>query len=83
MAVTAEILLGQGHRRLHRLADEHVLRLRIRVSREHGTFGGDAAHRQVKYIQFRAIYGDGAVVLNLFEVREHFRLCEKSAEREN
>ena len=52
VAVTAEILLGQGRRRLHRLADEHVLRLWIRVSRKHGTFGGNTAHRQVKYIQF-------------------------------
>lgn len=64
VAVTAEILLGQRRRRLHRLADEHVLRLRIRVSRKHGTFGGNTAHRQVKYIQFSSdlLSGDGVLL---------------------
>lgn len=48
VAVAAEILLGQGHRRLHRLADEHVFRLWLRVSWKYWTIGDYTAHRSVR-----------------------------------
>lgn len=48
VAVAAEILLGQGHRRLHRLADEHVFRLWLRVPWKYWTIGDYTAHRSVR-----------------------------------
>lgn len=44
VAVAAEILLGQGYRRLHRLADEHVFRLWLRVPWKYWTISDYTAH---------------------------------------
>lgn len=51
VAVAAEILLGQGYRRLYRLADEHVFRLWLRVSWKHWTIGDYTAHRSVRWLK--------------------------------
>lgn len=48
VAVAAEILLGQGYRRLHRLADEHVFRLWLRVPWKYWTISDYTAHRSVR-----------------------------------
>lgn len=49
VAVAAEILLGQGYRRLHRLADEHVFRLWLRVPWKYWTISDYTAHRSVRW----------------------------------